>query len=69
MVNFRPERVREARLEQGWTQKDLAVRLDVTVQAVANWESGRATRMRLLNLLALAELTGQSREWFAGEDE
>lgn len=33
--------VRELRLERGWSQNDLAVRLGVTPTTVSNWERGR----------------------------
>jgi len=67
MVKYLPERVRQARLEMGWTKRDLAARLGVTERAVYNWEAGKASAIRLLNLRALAALTGRSVDWFTGE--
>jgi transcriptional regulator with XRE-family HTH domain len=36
------DRLRALRLERGMTQREMAVRCDVTVATVSNWETGRA---------------------------
>lgn len=33
--------IRELRTERGWSQQDLAVKLEVTSSTVYNWERGR----------------------------
>lgn len=61
---YRPDRILQARLDLGLTQKQLAAKLGVTDHTVANWETGRVRGIRLLNLVALARLTGKPIEWF-----
>lgn len=68
MVTYRPEKIREARLALGMTQRQFALRLGVTEHTVANWESGRTSRIRFANLLLVARLTSRPMVWFSGED-
>jgi DNA-binding transcriptional regulator YiaG len=37
------QEVKALREQLGWTQREVAIRLDVTVKAVSAWETGRAT--------------------------
>lgn len=46
--------LRAARLRRGWAQADLAAYLDVTVNAVRNWETGRAPVPRPVALAVAA---------------
>lgn len=68
MVTYRPDKIREARLALGMTQRQFALRLGVTEHTVANWESGRTSRIRFANLLLVARLTSRPMVWFSGED-
>ena len=51
--------IRELREERGWTQRDLAARLDVTVTSVSGWER-RTGEPRASQLRRLARLFGVS---------
>ncbi|CAN5636322.1 hypothetical protein BH24CHL1_BH24CHL1_19010 [soil metagenome] len=51
--------IRELREERGWTQRELAARLDVTVTSVSGWER-RTYEPRASQLRRLAELFGVS---------
>lgn len=64
MGDYVPGRIKRARNELGFSQRDLAVRLNVTEHTVANWEAGRVSSIRFANLLALSELTGKPVRWF-----
>ncbi|MCR4297841.1 MAG: helix-turn-helix domain-containing protein [Gallionella sp.] len=58
------ERIKQARLERGWSQEELARRMSVTQPSVAEWESGRkAPHMK--NLMRLAKLLGVAIEWLS----
>lgn len=35
------EKIMKLRKQQGWSQEDLAIRLDISRQSVSKWESGR----------------------------
>lgn len=48
------ERIKELRLENGWSQTDLAVRVEVTQQTIADWEKGKKPSIDKLILLARA---------------
>jgi len=37
----RVKTIKDLRIEQGWSQQDLAVKLGVTVGTVSNWERGK----------------------------
>ena len=49
------------RQNRGWSGKEAAVRLDVSVNTIANWEGGSSPPNEE-NTLAMAELMGLSRE-------
>ncbi len=34
------EKIMKLRKQQGWSQEDLAIRLDISRQSVSKWESG-----------------------------
>ena len=51
------------RISNGWTQKKVAIALDVTVQEVWRWESGR-NRPNTSNLYQIDVLSrGQITQW------
>jgi transcriptional regulator with XRE-family HTH domain len=55
-------RIRQARTAQGWTQKDLAVKLDLKAQNISDYERGRAQPPSDV-VLRLAELFDKSTDW------
>lgn len=61
------KKVRYLRENAGFSQGDVADRLDVTRPTVSNWESGRA-RPRLNKLTELADLFGTTVADLMGED-
>jgi transcriptional regulator with XRE-family HTH domain len=62
-------RVREIRLDQGWTQADLAQAIDRSVEGAARIERGKALP-HPHTLRALADATGTSVAWILrGEGE
>jgi transcriptional regulator with XRE-family HTH domain len=56
-------RIREARAEQGWTQADLARRMDRTQAALSLWEGGKRVP-GLDDLIALARELGKELGYF-----
>lgn len=51
----RGENIRKARLKAGWTQKQLGEKMGITLQTVAQWETGRRTpKFETLQKLAAA---------------
>jgi transcriptional regulator with XRE-family HTH domain len=59
------DRIREMRLERGWTQEELAGKLDTEAPVIASWESGRRTP-NAENLVRLANALGMSADWLLG---
>ena len=51
------ETLTSARKRRGWSQEELAARIQVSRQAVSKWETG-AAEPSTSNLLALAKLYG-----------
>ena len=60
-----PENIREARLQAGLSQEQVAEALEVSRQAVSRWERG-ASRLSTANLVALATLFHRSVEQLTG---
>lgn len=62
-------RVMAVRQQRGWTQKQLAIELDVRANTISNWERGvsgpRPAEEKLLKLL----LTGHNSRSFGVTDE
>jgi transcriptional regulator with XRE-family HTH domain len=65
------ERIRQARVEAGWTIEALARELNVSTRTVAGWQSGRQQRSRpsYERLARLSELLGKPVSYFLGEDD
>lgn len=38
------EKIMKLRKQQGWSQEDLAIRLDISRQSVSKWETGGSLR-------------------------
>ena len=56
------DRLVQLRKTRGWSQEDLADRMDVTRQAVSKWESGQTTP-ELDKIITLSELFGVSTDY------
>lgn len=59
--------VRKLRESRGWTQRDLAARLNVSPSTVALWETGMNS-LSLRNAFALADLLGCSLDAIFGRE-
>jgi transcriptional regulator with XRE-family HTH domain len=59
------ERIKSARRKAGFTQRDLAKKLDVSAGAVGQWESGGVPATG--RLATLADLLGISLDWLLGK--
>lgn len=62
------ERIRKAREDIGWLQKDLADELHVDRSTIAGWENN-IHPPSFLATRAIAELTGKPQWWLQGHDE
>jgi transcriptional regulator with XRE-family HTH domain len=58
------ERIKQRRIELGWSQAELARRMFVSQPSVAEWESGRKAP-HLKNMARLAMLLGVSFDWLS----
>jgi transcriptional regulator with XRE-family HTH domain len=52
------EQIKNARTEKGWTQTELAEKLEVSLGSIANWEGGKAEPKRDRILDALTKVLG-----------
>ena len=60
-------RIKQARIEAGFTQQEIADLLNMTMRGYQNYES---SRVPFRELDKIADLTGRSQEWFLrGDDE
>ena len=58
-------RIKELRLEKGFTQKELAQKLNTTNSAVCDWEKGR-TQPDLQTLASIAKIFDVSADYLLG---
>lgn len=56
-------RIRNKRLEKGWSQSDLARLVGVARESVSLWETGDTKNLRPENLLRTAKHLGVNVEW------
>lgn len=61
------EKIIKLRKEKGWSQEDLAERLEVSRQAVSRWEQGN-TLPDIPNLLMLEEVFGVSADYLIHDE-
>lgn len=61
-------RIRELRLVRGWTQADLAKRLQLSEKAIKNWERG-ISKPSVTNVVSLAKLFCVSADYLLGLDK
>lgn len=61
------DKIIQLRKKQGWSQEELAERLDVSRQSVSKWEGAQSTP-DLNKILAMADLFGVSTDYLLRED-
>ncbi len=62
------ERIRKLRLERGWSQVDLAKKINVTKQSVSNWENDNI-QPSIEMLVKLAQVFLVSTDYLLGLEE
>jgi transcriptional regulator with XRE-family HTH domain len=60
------KRIRQARMSQGWTQRELAAKLELTPQNISDYERGRADPPSNV-VIGLAELFDVPIDWLYGK--
>lgn len=61
--------IKQARLEKGFTQDELAEKVGVKKSAVAKWENGRVSEIKRSNLKMLSEVLGLNPNRLLGDIE
>jgi len=61
--------IKQARLEKGYTQEELAEKVGVKKSAVAKWENGRVSEIKRSNLKKLSEALGLNPNVLLGDIE
>lgn len=61
------KKLKETRLQKGFTQKEIADLLNVTQSSYSNWESGKAKPLRK-NIKKIAKILEVSPEYLLGRD-
>lgn len=61
--------IKQARLEKGFTQEELAEKVGVKKSAVAKWENGRVSEIKRSNLKKLSDALGIRPTQLLGEVE
>ncbi len=61
--------IKQARLEKGFTQEELAEKVGVKKSAVAKWENGRVSEIKRSNLKKLSEVLGVNPNRLLGDIE
>lgn len=67
-TNILGKRLKLERLKKGWTQEELANRLNVTKQTISNWENGERIPDTLM-LANIAQLFDIKTDYLLGIDE
>ena len=62
------ERIRKLRLERGWSQIDLAKKINITKQSVSNWENDNI-QPSIEMLVKLAQVFSVSTDYLLGLEE
>lgn len=60
------QRIRQKRLELGWTQEELAEKLGVQKSAVSKYEAGRVPNLKRETIAKMATLFNCSPAWLMG---
>jgi repressor LexA len=61
--------IKQARLEKGYTQEELAEKVGVKKSAVAKWENGRVSEIKRTNLKRLSDVLGVNPNKLLGDIE
>ena len=61
--------IKKARIEKGFTQEELALKVGVQKSAVAKWENGRVSEIKRSNLKKLSETLGLKPTQLLGDVE
>ena len=61
--------IKQARIQKGYTQEELAELVGVQKSAVAKWENGRVSEIKRSNLYGLAQALGISPTSLVGDSE
>ena len=61
--------IKQARMEKGYTQEELAEKVGVKKSAVAKWENGRVSEIKRSNLKKLSEALGLNPNKLLGDIE
>lgn len=61
--------IKQARLEKGYTQEELADKVGVQKSAVAKWENGRVSEIKRSNLKKISEVLGLNPNRLLGDIE
>ncbi len=61
--------IKQARLDMGMTQEELANKVGVQKSAIAKWENGRVSEIKRSNLKALADTLGLDPNVLLGDSE
>lgn len=61
--------IKQARLEKGFTQEELAEKVGVKKSAVAKWENGRVSEIKRSNLKKLSDALGLNPNKLLGDIE
>lgn len=61
--------IKQARIEKGYTQEELAEKVGVKKSAVAKWENGRVSEIKRSNLKNLSDVLGIRPTQLLGEIE
>lgn len=62
------ERIHELRLHRGWSQVDLAKRLNVTKQTISNWENENI-QPSIEMLIRLSQIFGVTTDYMLGLEQ
>ena len=63
---IKPERIKERRLELGFTQDDLARKVGVKPPTILRWETGQTVNLKSEKVKALAGALEVSESWLMG---
>ncbi len=61
--------IKKARIEKGFTQEELALKVGVQKSAVAKWENGRVSEIKRTNLKKISETLGLKPTQLLGDIE
>jgi transcriptional regulator with XRE-family HTH domain len=69
MYNVMGERIREMRIKNGLTMRDMGSMLNVGASAVNKWEKGHVTNLGIETVNKIAQVLNCSATWLMGYDD